>query len=79
MQFKKIIKYIIYRERASSEHLIHYLRKKGVTIGPNCTFHSPRTITIDITQPTLITIGSNVELTKDVVILCHDFAWITFK
>ncbi|MXP76206.1 hypothetical protein GN277_12625 [Lachnospiraceae bacterium WCA-9-b2] len=70
---------MIYRERASSDDLIAYYRRKGIRIGSNCTFHAPRTIKIDITQPFLIKIGNNVEITDYVSILCHDFAWSTFK
>ena len=76
---KKIIKKIIYRERASSESYINYLRKRGVQIGEHCTFHAPRTINIDVTQPFLIKIGNNVEFTGNIVVLCHDLAWSVFK
>lgn len=79
MRVKQFVKRIIYRERASSEDLIRYYRRKGVQIGAYCTFHAPRTIKIDTTQPFLITIGNHVEITDQVSILCHDFAWSTFK
>lgn len=79
MEMKHFIKKMIYRERASSDDLIAYYRRKGIRIGSNCTFHAPRTIKIDITQPFLIKIGNNVEITDYVSILCHDFAWSTFK
>ena len=65
--------------RSSSEKYVTYLRKKGVKIGKNVTFHSPRETIVDVTQPTLIEIGDNVEITKGVVILCHDLAWAVQK
>ncbi|WP_418667983.1 acyltransferase [Allofournierella sp.] len=65
--------------RSSSEKYVTYLRKKGVRIGENVTFHDPRDTVIDITQPTLIEIGNNVEITKGVVVLCHDLAWAVQK
>lgn len=65
--------------RSSSERYISYLRSKGVRIGNNVTFHDPIDVTVDITQPTLIKIGNNVEITKGVVILSHDMAWAVNK
>lgn len=65
--------------RSSSEQYVRYLRKKGVEIGNNVTFHDPVDVTVDITQPTLIKIGNNVEITKGVVILSHDMAWSVKK
>ena len=76
---KGIYNKILYREKASSYSYIKYLRKKGVTIGNNVTFHAPMTTIVDVTQPSLIKIGNNVEITNNVTILCHDYAWSVFK
>ena len=80
---KKILKNmwikLLYREKASSESYIQYLKRKGITIGENVTFHGPRTTIVDVTQPSLIKIGDNVEITSNVTILCHDYAWSVFK
>ena len=83
MKIKNILKNtynkILYKERSSSDSYKNFLRKKGVTIGENVTFHNPRTAIIDITQPSLIEIGNNVDITNNVTILCHDLAWNVFK
>lgn len=79
MAIKSIYNKILYREKASSSSYIKYLRKRGVTIGENVTFYGPRTTVVDVTQPTLIKIGNNVEITNNVTILCHDYAWSVFK
>lgn len=76
---KKIIKKILYRERATSESYITYLRNKGIKIGENCIIHNPRTTTIDITQPSLISIGNGVSIVGNTTILCHDMSWRVFK
>lgn len=75
---KNIYLKLLYREKASSESYIKYLRKKGVTIGENVTFRVARTTVVDVTQPNLIKIGNNVEITNNVTILCHDYAWSVF-
>lgn len=83
MRIKNIVREIydkiLYREKSSSKSYIKFLRKKGVRIGQNVTFHNPRTTVIDVTQPSLIEIGNNVEITNNVTILCHDYAWSVFK
>jgi len=83
MKIKSILKNfyykILYRERSSSESYVKFLQKKGVKLGKNVTFHNPRTAIIDVTQPSLIEIGNNVEITNNVTILCHDLAWSVFK
>lgn len=74
---KKMIKRILYRERASSEYYISY-KKKGIKSREKCIVHNPKT-TIDIIQPSLITIGNGVSIVGDTYILCHDMAWRVFK
>ena len=59
---KNIIKKIIFREKASSDTYIEYLRKIGCIIGENTTIYSPRKGFIDDTRPFLIEIGNNEKL-----------------
>lgn len=47
---------------------------KGVSIGCN-TICSPKTTHIDITRPSLITIGENCSLNENFTLLTHD--WVT--
>lgn len=55
---------------------IEFLRKKGIKIGENMfiTDGDLRTIDIDLTRPSLIEIGNNVRLNRNLTILSHDFA-----
>lgn len=45
----------------SNERYIKYLRKKGILIGTGCIFRNRGTIRVDITRPSLISIGNNVD------------------
>lgn len=56
----------------SSERYVRYLRKKGISIGDNCFFQYPKSITIDITRPILVSIGSNCRFLKNFTLLTHD-------
>ena len=59
--------------RKSSKLYIKYLRKKGISIGDNCIIMDPKSITIDITRPSLVEIGNNVLLHRNFTLLTHDF------
>lgn len=76
---KKIIKKIIYRERASSKNYINYLKKKGVNIGEDCIFYSPQDSFVDVQYPWMISIGNHVRITKGVMLITHDFSWSVLK
>lgn len=79
MNLTKFLKYIMYREKATSETYIKYLRKLGVSIGEDCTFYAPSQSPIDIQYPWMITIGSHVRITAGVKILTHDYSWSVLK
>lgn len=64
------IKYAI--AMRSSDSYINYLRKKGVYVGLNTHIHQ-KTCQIDLTRPSLITIGDNVLINKNFTLLTHDF------
>jgi serine acetyltransferase len=59
----------------NSERFIKFLRSKGCAIGEGVILYEPRTMTIDITMASLITIGNNVRITKGVTILTHGADW----
>ncbi len=63
------------RDTGSSESFAAYLRRQGVEVGTNVVFYEPRTMTIDITKPSLIAIGNDVRITRGVVILTHGADW----
>lgn len=76
---KTILKKIIYREKATSETYIHYLRNKGIQIGDDCTIYAPNKTIIDEQYPWLITIGNHVRITEGVILLTHDYSWSVLK
>lgn len=74
-----IVSRLVYGKKNSSESYIEYLRARGAKIGEDVYFHSSTTILIDDTQPFLITIGNNVQITAGVKILTHDYSWYVIK
>lgn len=61
--------------RRSSESYIEYLRKCGVSIGEGTYIQSPKTTNIDITRPSLVTIGNNCFINNNFEIYTHD--WVS--
>lgn len=57
----------------SSNRYVSYLKKHGVKIGSNVIMRSPKSAHIDLTRPSLITIGDNVVLNHNFSLLTHDF------
>ena len=80
MTIKKTIKKLMFGYKADSETYLAALRNKGMKIGNGVQlFSSPRDCTIDEQNPYLVTIGDNVQLTRGVVILTHDYSWSVVK
>lgn len=61
--------------RRSDAAFTTYLQKKGVRIDNNCVFRDILSIRIDISRPSLVTIGNNVSMNKDFELLTHD--WVS--
>ena len=57
--------------RRNPQKYTDFLRKKGVKIGKN--FRMFGSINIDLTRPSLVSIGDNVALNRNFTILTHDF------
>lgn len=76
---KQFLKNAIYREKASSEKYVSFLRKQGVQIGEDVTIYSPMHSMIDTSAPWLLTIGNHVRITHGVIILTHDYSWSVLK
>lgn len=72
---KQLIRNIIFRERASSGKFVAHMKKLGVQVGKDVTVYSPTHSIIDLTNPSLLTIGDHVKITQGVIILTHDYAW----
>ena len=79
MNLKDFLKRVVYREKATSESYIRYLRKMGVNIGEDCIFYAPSQSPIDIQYPWMISIGNHVRITAGVKILTHDYSWSVLK
>jgi len=62
--------------KTSSERFVRWLKKKGVTIGENVTFHQRKNVTIDLTRPSLIEIGNDVNFTYGLTLLTHGYDWV---
>jgi acetyltransferase-like isoleucine patch superfamily enzyme len=77
---RKITKKILQIYHLSSDkRYISYLRNKGVKIGNNYTILNRRSLSIDIQRPSLIEIGNNVFLNKNLNILAHDVSYVVFR
>lgn len=72
---KKFINKIYTRlARRSSKSYINYLRKKGIRIGGG-TYIYPKNALIDVTRPSLVSIGNNCFINQHFTLLTHD--WVT--
>lgn len=76
---RNFLKKIIFKEKATSESYIQYLRKLGMSIGEDCTIYAPKKTIIDQQYPWLITIGNHVRITEGVILLTHDYSWSVLK
>lgn len=61
--------------RSSNEKFVKYLKSKGVQMGGGIKFLYPGTVDIDLTRPSLITIGNNCFFNKNFTLHTHD--WVT--
>ena len=78
--FKQLIKKIIYKEKATSESYVRWLRKNGAKVGDRVLkYLLLQKTTIDITRPWLLEIGNDVQITEGVTILTHGYDWSVLK
>lgn len=76
---KKILyKISYYYSILTNDRFIYFLRKKGIKIGNGCIFRNRNTIRIDITRPSLISIGDFVDFNRNFQILTHDYTTSVF-
>lgn len=76
---KTFLRNVLYREKASSERYVSFLKKQGCKIGEDVTIYVPTSTEIDITRPWLVEIGNHVKITKGVTILTHGYDWAVLK
>ncbi len=74
MGLQALIKKIVDPNHASNEDYINYLRRNGVKVGEHTIIYSPRSTTIDVQKPHILSIGSYCKITSGVVILAHDYS-----
>lgn len=77
--FRRSVRLVIYGYKCSSTLYLQHLRAKGMQIGDGTHLFSSETITIDETDPQMIMIGRNVQITRGGVILSHDYGWSVTK
>lgn len=65
--------------RRNSDSYISYLRSQGIKIGDNCVFRAPNSVRIDVSRPSLVSIGNNVDMNKNFQIMTHDWASMVFR
>lgn len=66
--------------RTSEKRFVSYLKKTGVKIGKDFKIRGPiRNICIDITRPSLVTIGDNVEINRNFTLFTHDMVAGIFR
>lgn len=63
----------------SSSNFIRFLRGHGISVGNNVKFRHPRKTSIDISRPSLVTIGNDVDINDNFSIMTHDFGTSVFK
>lgn len=63
----------------TSEELIESLRQEGAKIGNNVLFRYPEHTLIDMTRPSLIEMGDNLDINDNFTVLTHDFGTYVFR
>lgn len=79
MGLKELVRKFIYPDRYSSEALIKHIRAGGGSVGNNCRFFGSSSIVVDNTNLQYISIGDNVNIARDVIILAHDLSYIVLE
>lgn len=76
----RIFRYLKHQYALSTnERYKQYLINKGILIGENVLFRSPKTTHIDLTRPSLIEIGNNVDININFTIFTHDWTSFVFR
>lgn len=79
IMMKRVIeKLLYYISLLSNGQYIKYLRRKGIQIGDGCVFRNRHTIRVDVTRPSLVSIGNNVDFNMNFQLLTHDYATSVF-
>lgn len=68
-----------HRARAASRRYIDDIRATGAKVGDGCFVWAPKTVTIDLSRPSLLEIGDNVYITAHSSIITHGFDWVVLR
>ena len=76
---RNMAKRVMYPNRYSSDAYIGYLNRGGAEIGSGTFFYDPVHVMIDEGNLPYIKIGKNCRITKDVIILGHDYSYAVLR
>ena len=65
--------------RRSPKSFIKYLREQGIKIGEGTYFQNPKDTLVDVSRPSLVSIGENCFFNKDFTLLAHDWVCNVFR
>lgn len=65
--------------RQNSKTFVSYLRANGVKVGDNVKFRFPKSTTIDVSRPSLVELGSNLDINANFTVMTHDFGTYVFR
>lgn len=63
----------------NSNNFVEYLKRNGVKVGCNVKFRYPRHTVIDLTRPSLVEFGNNLDINDNFTIMTHDFGTYVFR
>jgi len=70
---QRIIRHLEYKWAIkNSNNYISFLKRKGISVGKDCFFQSPKTALVDITRPFLVDIGNHCYFLENFLLLTHD-------
>ncbi|MFI3326460.1 MAG: DapH/DapD/GlmU-related protein [Clostridia bacterium] len=75
MGFLKKINRFLNSPTSSEKRYEEFLRKNGMEIGENPRFYEPKTLHLDVSKSMYIKLGDNVQITRGVIILAHDWSY----
>lgn len=75
---RKVINKLIRYTRLTSKEYVEQLRAKGVKIGENVYFRYPEHTIIDVTRPSLVELGNNLDINDNFTLLTHDYGTFVF-
>lgn len=74
VKVKNLLNRLIHPHTYSSDAYIRYLKKSGIAVGKDCHVFQPKTVSIDMFRPYLLSIGDNVVICAKTTILTHDYS-----